>query len=160
MLLVFWYQWAMPLSAEEIATAKKAYYEMRNYEDGRTIYRMFSCFWLFVILLFGVLLACGMPVSDGQGKWLRGWDAVPSLLSVAFRDCWWVFIILALQAITYRRDRSRYTENLKVVTELEQKHSGELPCGLEQEVQGENAKNRRAMLWRMDAFLSRKPISR
>jgi hypothetical protein len=47
-----------------------------------------------------------------------------------------------------------------VVTELEQKHAGELPYGLEQEVQREhNLPEKRALLWRVDAFLSRKPPS-
>jgi hypothetical protein len=50
-----------------------------------------------------------------------------------------------------------------ILTELEQKHAGELPYGLENEIQkkySNGSGEKRALLWRVDAFLSRQPIKK
>jgi hypothetical protein len=154
----------MPLSIEERAAAKKAYIEMRACDTARTILIFSACIYGFFILSFGISLACGMPVLD-QGKFLKGWDAVRSFVSHPHVYFFLIIILAPLigQGFTYRRLRPRYAENLKVVTELEQAHAGEIPYGLESEIQKEYSNSRgekRALLWRVDAFLSRKPIKK
>jgi len=150
----------MPLSVEEIAAAKKAYSEMRDCDAARILLIFPGCLYGFFILSFGISLVCGMTVLD-HGKFLKGWDAVRSLVSHPQHYSFLIVLLAPLirLGITYRRLRPRYAENLKVVTELEQKHAGELPYGLENEIQKEYS-NRRALLWRVDAFLSRKPIKK
>ncbi len=59
--------------------------------------------------------------------------------------------------IRYRTLRTRYVESLKVVTDLENAHARELPFGLENEVAKLTAAEKKPFLWRLDAFLSRKP---
>jgi hypothetical protein len=149
----------MPLSVEEIATAKKAYAEMRSCDMTSTFLIFSSSVILFFIFLFGLLfLACGVPVDD-HGKFLRGWDAFLSFLSCMSRPAFFCAVPLLGQAFTYRRLKPRYAENLKLVTAMEQKHAGELPYGLEPEINAVRARPRKALLWRLDAFLSRKSAS-
>jgi len=158
----------MPISAEELATAKKAYSEIRTCDAVRIILIFSACLYTFFILSFGISLACGMTVLT-HGKFLRGWDAALSLLSEPRDYCFLVFILAPLlgQVFTYRRFKPRYAENLKIVTELEQKHARELPYGLEEEFRREHPfletlsrkLEKRAILWRLDAFLSRKPVN-
>src|SRR5271163_3819654 len=121
----------MPLSAEEIAIAKKAYSEMRTCDNSRTLFTLTLGLFLFFVLLFGVFFACGMIVED-HGKTLKGWAAFLSFLS-SFQALWPLFLISLSQVFTYRRLKPRYAKNLKVVTEMEQHHAGELPFGLEEE---------------------------
>jgi hypothetical protein len=78
--LIFWQQLAMPLSAEEMVTAKTAYSEMRSCENTRTLLVFSSCLYRFIIFVFGIFVAFGMPVDD-HGRFLRGWSAFLSFLS-------------------------------------------------------------------------------
>ena len=144
----------MPISAEELATAKQAYSEMRTCDYFRTLSILVSCFYLFFILLFGIFVACGMGVINSQGKYVEGWEAFLSFLSF-FWHLWFILAIWIGQGITFIRLQPRYAGNLKVVTELENKYAGDLPYGLEQETLRQPPK--KALLWRLDAFLSRKP---
>ncbi len=63
-------------------------------------------------------------------------------------------MILLGQLAGYLRFQARYEDNLKVISELEQKYAAELPYGVEEAIQSEPRK--KALLWRLDAFLSHK----
>jgi hypothetical protein len=154
---------AMPISPEERAAAKKAYSEIRNCDASRAIVGLYLFLFFLFFLLFLASVAGGVSVFS-DGKDLRGWAAGLSILSM-FISGPFVFILLLFigQLIGYLRLRPRYAENLKMVTELEQKYAGEFPYGLEQEVGVEYWNRRgekRAILWRVDAFLSRKPVKK
>ena len=146
----------MPLSAKEITTAKKAYAEMQACDNSRTQFIFFSSIFLFFTLLFGLFFACGMTATDEHGKDLKGWAAYLCFISF-FGHSFWIFaIVIFMQIPTYRRLKPRYADNLKLVTKLEVKYSSELPFGLENEIQKQPPK--KALLWRLDAFLSRKHV--
>ncbi len=69
------------------------------------------------------------------------------------------FLFLFLEAvlvIRYRKLHPQFIKNLKITSEMEKRHSTELPFGLESEIQKEESIGKRPLLWRLDAFLSRK----
>jgi hypothetical protein len=157
MPLSFWYSPIMPISAEEIALAKKAYGEMRNYEASRAITWMFLAVLSLYFLLFVSSVAGWISVLS-NGKDLTGWAAGLSILSMLGHSSILVILILPLlRFIDFLRLRPRHAENVRLVTELEAKYAGELPYGLERELERVPSKPERPpLLWRLDAFLSRK----
>jgi hypothetical protein len=134
----------MPISAEERAAAKKAYSEMHSRDASRVFSVMFG-----VLLLIPTILIFGALVFDRE-KPLRVWNALVSALQ--FGGITWM--ILLGQLAGYLRFQARYEDNLKVISELEQKYAAELPYGVEEAIQSEPRK--KALLWRLDAFLSHK----
>jgi hypothetical protein len=149
----------MPLSVEEIDTAKKAYADMRNFESNRFLAIGYGGLLALWILLFGTSSASGTPdVADG--KYLRYWEAVPPMHFIIGHSYFFMLLLLAVgPAINCLLYRSKYTEGLKVLTGLEEKYLNELPFGLESEIEKLKAAEKRPLLWRLDAFLSRKPTN-
>ena len=137
----------MPISAEDKAAAKKAYCEMHSRDASRVFLIMFGG-----LILVPTVLSLGASVFDHE-KPLHVWDALVS----AFHFGGVLWIILLTQVVNYLRFQARYAANLKVVRQLERKYAGELPYGLEQGIHSEPRK--KALLWRLDAFLSRKKSS-
>jgi hypothetical protein len=144
----------MPLSSAELASAKKAYREMRDLNVARVLLILASCLIGVVIFLFGISLACGMHILD-HGKDLQGWSALYSLISHPKNYSFLIVIFFPFlgQAISYRQLQPRYAGNLKLVTEMEKQHHGEPPYGLEQETLRTSNTLRRPILWRIDIFL-------
>ena len=156
----------MPLSAEENATAKKAYGEMRACNGCRMMSTVGSGIILCSILLFGIFIQCGMVVIDDKGNYLKGWQAFLSFFLFSSKGLIFVFVPILIQARTYFRLKPRYQKNQDLVTALEKKYQGEYPYGLEREVLNVHPLletwllrlEKRPLLWRLDAFLSRKSV--
>lgn len=138
----------MTLSVEELAAAQKAYNQNREYVG----YRRFSIAALIMMLSFG------LSISD---KWQeRHIGMLIFYLAIMF-----VWLALYVRVLLRMRElKSYYADNLRLLEELKQKYGAELPDGIHTDVLEEHpfleSWNRRleksAILWRLDAFLSRK----
>jgi hypothetical protein len=144
----------MPLSTDEIAAAKKAYAEMRACDNAREMFIVLGIFFFPCALLIGLVLFGGIYVGD-RGVSVHGWAAVPALFHMLQFPILTFSCAFLGQLLNYRRLKSRFAENLNAVQEIERRHADELPNGLEMEIMGKP----RALLWRLDAFLSRKSVS-
>jgi hypothetical protein len=142
----------MALTAQEMAGARKAY--TGNHECDQ--YSKYP-FWIRL----GVLAPAFVSVSNHWGK-MQPVDATISIL-------FFCFIISALVLIWRRikRLQFRYAENMRMLDELRKREGGKLPQEIEDGIYEEHPLveywsrrlEKRAILWRLDAFLSRKPIS-
>jgi hypothetical protein len=144
----------VPLSADEIAAGKKAYSEIRYCDNARGLFIILGLCFSTYVLPIGLILLGGMHVRD-HGKDLMGLAAVFPFLHGIFIPILAIGSGLLGQLFNYRRFKSRYADNLKLVEDLQQRHADELPYSLETEIQ----RKQRALLWRLDAFLSRKPVN-
>ncbi|MCE0523629.1 MAG: hypothetical protein LV480_12040 [Methylacidiphilales bacterium] len=140
----------MTLSAEELATAQKAYSQNREYLGYR--------WWCFLVAPM-MILSFGLQAFGG---WEEG-HIGRLIFNLAI-----VFVLLPLYGFVLSRMRelkSHHADNHRLLEELKQKLGAELPVYDEvpQEHPFLESWNRRlekrAILWRLDAFLSRKSIN-
>jgi hypothetical protein len=153
------------LSADEIAGAQKAFLQNRSY-DGR--YR----FWLPLIIVatsqIGPGIQARQQILNGlENGHLRQMDILTFVLFFALffvglpfvtLNRWWLINDL----------KSHYAGNQRVLENLKQRHGGELPPEFLAAAEYSQMEyplpkylrehfGKRPVLWRLDAFLSRKP---
>jgi hypothetical protein len=138
----------MTLSAEELVAAQKAYTQNREYVGKRRF------LFLAPMMMLG-------PINSLFDEWKRHTGLFIISLAVMF-----VWVALYTHVLSRMRDlKSYYADNLRLLEELKQKLGAELPVYDEvpQEHPFLESWNRRlekrAILWRLDAFLSPKRTS-
>jgi len=143
----------MALTAEEIAAARTAFCQNREFEALRTMPK-WSCFPIASASLTTIGVA-----ANHHNLWLG--LGLGGVLVVVLA---WMFIVRA----RYMSDfEARYAENRRLLEELKRKEGGEFSSLVENQIierrpllEFWNRRlERRALLWRVDAFLSRKPVS-
>jgi hypothetical protein len=137
----------MTLSAEELAAAQKAYTQNRQYVGYRR--------WCF-------LVAPMMILSFGLQAFAQ-WEERHVGMVIGHLGVVLVFLLLYTHVLSQMRPlKSYYADNLRLLEDLKQKYGAELP--VYDEVPKEHPfleswnrrLEKRAILWRLDAFLSRK----
>ncbi len=142
------------LSSEELAAARKAYGQNRDYDHAsrkRSLLLPLLCTLPFVLITLD-------EVSRGNTGHL------PIFALIMF-----VWLPLCLLARFWRMHylKSSYAENLHILEGIKQKYGQELSLGIYQGVMEEHPLlecwnrrlEKRPILWRLDAFLSRKSVS-
>jgi len=139
----------MTLSVEELAAAQKAYTQNREYVGYRR--------WCF-------LVAPMMILSFGLQAFAQ-WEERHVGMVIGHLGVVLIFLLLYTHVLSRMRPlKSHYADNQRLLEELKQKYGAELPAGIHTDVLEEHPfleswnrrLEKRAILWWLDAFLSRK----
>ena len=144
----------MSLTAQEFDVARKAYKQVNDCDVClKNIRRwpFWAFFWSYYFFTVGRLML---------SAWKHGyWESVITDITI-------LTIVVLLMGFRYYRYRllvSCYAANLRLLEDLRQKLGSELPSEIKEERPllyfWSRRLEQRAILWRLDAFLSRKPIS-